>query len=114
KRSLASALENESIVYKHIPAMGCPKNVRERYKLDQDWTLYTEGFLAHLSVQPAALADIVTIAKASSSCLVCFEADFNRCHRIFVARAAARSGHFQVRHLTSQTVIPEEAVRSAA
>jgi uncharacterized protein (DUF488 family) len=114
KRSFATALTAAGLTYSHLPAMGCPKNVRDQYKLDQDWANYTEGFLAYLDTQPTALADLIAIARTASSCLVCFEADYNKCHRKFVARAAAEIAAFQVRHLTNQEVIAEEALRSAA
>lgn len=32
KRALAAALSPASIAYIHLPAMGCPKPVRDRYK----------------------------------------------------------------------------------
>jgi uncharacterized protein (DUF488 family) len=114
KRSLSEALDKRGIAYRHAAAMGCPKPVRDRYKRDGDWAAYTRGFLAHLSGQSAALAEVVRIAKASPSCLICFEADFNRCHRMFVARAAAQSAAFQVNHLTAETAIPDGVRRSAA
>jgi uncharacterized protein (DUF488 family) len=114
KRSLAAALENVGLAYEHAPAMGCPKHVRDRYKRDEDWNAYTEGFLNYLGTQSSALGELVVTANASPSCLICFEADFNRCHRMFVARAAARSASFHITHLTAETAIPDEAARPAA
>ncbi|SRR6266478_8246423 len=114
KHSLAAGLEGAGLAYKHTPAMGCPKNVRDQYKRDQDWAVYTQGYLAYLASQPASLSELITIAESSSSCLICFEADFTRCHRMYVARAAARYAAFQVRHLTAETEIAEEVDRSAA
>lgn len=114
KRGLAAALEEVGIAYTHARAMGCPKPVCDRYKHDGDWSAYTRGFLAHLKTQSDGLAELVQTAKASTSCLVCFEADFNTCHRTFVARAAAPLGAFRVTHLTDQTMIPDAAARSAA
>jgi hypothetical protein len=94
--------------------MGCPKHVRDRYKGDEDWNAYTEGFLAYLRTQSSALGELVMTAKTSPSCLICFEADCNRCHRMFVARAAARFASFDITHLTAQQAIPDEAARPAA
>jgi uncharacterized protein (DUF488 family) len=114
KRSFASALESAGVDYKHIPALGCPKHVRDQYKRDMDWAAYTKGFLIYLRAQSTALAELVDIANASSCCLVCFEADFNRCHRKFVSEAAAQMAPFDIKHFTIQTAIPEEVARSAA
>ena len=75
---------------------------------------YTRGFLAHLEGQTDALAELARIAGRSPSCLVCFEADFNRCHRTYVARATAKLGGLRVIHLTVRTEIPDVTARSAA
>jgi uncharacterized protein (DUF488 family) len=114
KRALALALEQAGLAYMHTPAMGCPKDVRDQYRVDENWASYTRGYLRHLGKQAAALEELVTIAKASSACLICFEADFNRCHRLFVARAAAKYAPFRVMHLTAQKAIPDVAALPAA
>jgi uncharacterized protein (DUF488 family) len=109
KRGLAAALEATGIKYAHAKAMGCPKPVRDRYKLDADWSVYTRDFLAYLNHQLEAVAEVARVADSSPSCLICFEADFNRCHRTFVARAAAKIGKFRITHIVSQTEIPDSA-----
>jgi uncharacterized protein (DUF488 family) len=114
KRSLALALEHAGLAYVHMPAMGCPKNVRDRYRVDSDWTTYTRGFLKHLGKQSGAVEELVAIAQRSPACLICFEADFNRCHRLFVARAVAEAAPLCVTHLTAQTAIADAAVLPAA
>jgi uncharacterized protein (DUF488 family) len=43
KRSLAETLHEAGIVYAHLPAFGCPREIRDRYKLDGDWSAYTNG-----------------------------------------------------------------------
>ena len=102
------------IIYAHFPAMGCPKPVRDRYKRDGDWAAYTRRFLAHLEGQTNALAELARTAGRSPSCLVCFEADFNRRHRTYVARAAAKLAGLRVIHLTDRTEIPDLTARPAA
>jgi uncharacterized protein (DUF488 family) len=114
KTAFSAALHAVGIIYAHLPAMGCPKPVRDRYKRDGDWAAYTRGFLAHLAGQTDALAELARIAGRSPSCLVCFEADFNRCHRTYVARAAAKIGGLRVIHLTDRIEIPDVVARSAA
>jgi uncharacterized protein (DUF488 family) len=114
KGALSAALDAVGITYTHMPAMGCPKPVRERYKRDSNWAAYTRGFLRYLNEQRDALLRVVQIAKTSPSCLICFEADFERCHRTFVARGAAQLGGFQVAHITDRKVVPDAVARSAA
>lgn len=114
KRAFAEALHREGIAYAHMPALGCPKTIRDAYRSDGNWQGYTRGFTSYLATQGAAVAEVAKIARATSICLVCFEADFNYCHRSMVARAAARAGGPGVVHLTARTAIPEVLAKVAA
>jgi uncharacterized protein (DUF488 family) len=114
KKAFAAALAEAGFVYLHAPAMGCPKPVRDLYKQNADWSAYTTAFLAHLESHLECVAELGQRAQRSSSCLVCFEADFDRCHRTFVARAAATQAGLQVIHLTSRTEILDAPTLSAA
>jgi uncharacterized protein (DUF488 family) len=114
KRAFAASLNAAGITYIHASAMGCPKTVRDRYKRDGDWAVYTRGFLTHLNSQTEEVAQLARSTAQSITCLVCFEADFNRCHRTYVAHAAAKINGTAVTHLMRRTEIPDVAVRSAA
>ena len=46
KKSFCEALAAQGIAYQHAPALGCPKPVRNQYKLDSNWQTYTRDFLA--------------------------------------------------------------------
>ncbi|MFM7335040.1 MAG: DUF488 family protein [Tabrizicola sp.] len=114
KTAFREALAAADIAYEHRPALGCPKPVRDRYKSDGDWQVYTRGFLAHLGTQRAEIANLAKTAQKQTVCLVCFEADFGSCHRTYVARAALQAGAPAVQHLTSRTVIADVPVSLAA
>jgi uncharacterized protein (DUF488 family) len=114
KTAFAEALHRGGIVYAHMPTLGCPKPIRDAYCADGDWSAYTRKFMAYLDQQGAAVAEVAKIARATSACLVCFEADFNYCHRSMVARAAARAGGPAVVHMTARTAIPELPAKVAA
>lgn len=114
KTAFREALATAGIAYQHRPALGCPKLVRDRYRADGDWQIYTRDFLAHLATQKAELADLTKATQAQTACLVCFEADFASCHRTYVARAAHLAGAPAVHHLTARTVIADAPARLAA
>ncbi len=114
KRAFAEVLHKNGIAYAHMPALGCPKTVRDSYREDGNWSAYTRKFMTYLDQQGAAVAEVAKIARATTACLVCFEADFNYCHRSMVARAAARAGGPSVVHLTARTAIPELPAKAAA
>ncbi len=114
KRAFAEALHSNGIAYAHMPALGCPKTIRDAYREDGNWSVYTRKFMTYLGQQSGAIAEVAKMARATSACLVCFEADFNYCHRSMVARAAAHAGGPAVVHLTARTAVPEVPAKAAA
>ncbi len=114
KRSFAEALAKAGIAYLHSPMLGCPKKIRDEFKVSNDWSKYTAAFMSHLHTQDASVRELAKISRATNACLVCFEADFNYCHRTFVAREAHKCGAPAVSHITAQTVIADSPLRVAA
>ena len=114
KNSLATTLHSRGILYAHLPALGCPRPTRDRYRVDGDWAAYVNAFSTYLDAQQKAVSELAQVAQKTTACLVCFEADFARCHRSLVARATTRAGGPQVIHLTATGEIPELARRVAA
>ena len=100
KSALRERLEAEGIGYLHLRELGCPKRIRDDYREDGDWARYTERFMTHLDLQGDAVDQLGIRAKASPTALLCFENDFNRCHRTYVARAVSARMAFDVIHIT--------------
>jgi uncharacterized protein (DUF488 family) len=112
KVAFGNALQNAGIAYKHLSVFGCPVQIRDRYKLDQNWKSYEKSFNAYLEGQKSALVELAAFAEKTDVCLVCFEADFNLCHRNLVASAAARGRKLRVVHLaaiTGTSAVPTKA-----
>jgi uncharacterized protein (DUF488 family) len=114
KTALCAALAKHDIAYLHAPALGCPKTIRDQYKADANWKTYTREFLKNLKAQEASVRELVKISKATTACLVCFEADFSMCHRTYVAREARQLGGPIVMHLTAKTALPDLGFQLAA
>lgn len=114
KSAFGLALHDSGIVYAHLPAFGCPRPIRDQYKIDHDWKGYEKAFNAYLKGQSDAVAELARLAHKTKACLVCFEADFTLCHRSLVARATARAGGPRVIHLTARTEIVDLTIRAAA
>jgi uncharacterized protein (DUF488 family) len=114
KTAFGEALGAAGIAYLHMPTLGCPKAVRDAYKLDGDWAHYTRGFMKHLKQQDASVRELARIASRTTACLVCFESDYSSCHRTYVGRAAQRAGAPQLKHLTARTVFVDQVLRLAA
>ena len=115
KTVLSNTLQLTGLEYMHIPALGCPKPVRDQYREDGNWPLYTTGFTKYLSTQTQAVAALCMLARTSSCALLCFEADFNFCHRSMVANAVHKSSGMGIVHIqTSETKTEHSAGRLAA
>jgi uncharacterized protein (DUF488 family) len=109
KNALAEALREVGIAYRHIRPLGCPRPIRDQYRKDGDWQRYTRDFMAHLRQQQPALEELVGLTNAQPAALLCYEADFNRCHRTYVARAAAELSAAGICHITADGLVADGA-----
>lgn len=101
KTALAALLNQAGIGYTHLPALGCPREIRHAYREDGGWARYKARFLAYLATRDADLLDLGKMISRERCCLLCFEADYNFCHRQFVAaRLAEHTQGLTVKHLT--------------
>lgn len=102
KRQLAAALEEAGIRYVGLRALGTPPEGREagrRREWDRFWGI-VEDRLASAEAE-LAFAEAAETAIAGPSCLLCYEADWQRCHRRRVAEILAGRHGFAVRHLSA-------------
>lgn len=99
KKALSSALNLSGYEYLHMANLGCPKPVRDRYRKDGEWQHYTEGFLKHLETQKAGVVELSELVSSSNCALLCYEADFNFCHRSMVANAVRDYCGADVEHI---------------
>ena len=106
KTALSERLKAAGIGYFHAPQLGCPKEIRNRYRADNDWTAYTRDFLAYLETQGKVVSELARFARSTSACLLCFEADYDTCHRTYVARAAQRVGAPSIWHIMANLKFP--------
>lgn len=115
KKALANLLNLSGYEYLHMGELGCPKPVRDSYRDDGNWTRYTEGFLAHLDTKMDAIVELSDLVTSSSCALLCYEADYNRCHRSMVANAVNDYCGAGIKHIQfSDTKKANPAVPQAA
>jgi uncharacterized protein (DUF488 family) len=103
KKTLSNVLNISGREYVHMPDLGCPKLVRDRYREDGNWKRYTEGFLRHLKLQENAIVELSSLAATSTCALLCFEADPNFCHRSMVAKAVGDYCGARISHIKAST-----------
>ena len=100
KRQLAAAVEDAGMHYVHLHALGTPPEGRlanRRREWDRFWGIVDEK-LARPEAQ-LALLEAGEIAEAAPSCLLCYEADWQICHRRRVAEILAQRHGFAMSHL---------------
>lgn len=114
KNALSAALVAHGIEYLHMAALGCPKEVRHRFKADGNWRAYEKSFRTYLKTRSEAVRSLARLAGRKATCLICFEADYSRCHRNFVAHAAVASGAPILVHLTPEKAIADAPFQAAA
>jgi len=101
KTSLTASLTKAGIAYTHLPELGCPRKIRHEYREDRNWPRYTKRFCSYLATRDDALQALAELAKVERCCLLCFEEDFNSCHRSFVAeRLGLFIERLRIKHLT--------------
>lgn len=101
KAALEAAATKRGLKYEHVVELGCPRKIRHDYRADDDWARYTKRFKAYLEGQTEALAKLVRWMQEERCCLLCYEEDFNFCHRLYVAeKAATLLDDVKINHLT--------------
>jgi uncharacterized protein (DUF488 family) len=100
KRALAEALGRAGLGYTHVKALGTPAAGRAAARAGRTAEMHRifRSRLAGTEAQ-AALAGLAAQARAEPVCLLCLEADPQRCHRRLVAEAVQGLGGFEVMHL---------------
>lgn len=98
KTALKNVLAENGFDYVHLSALGCPKPVRNLYKQNGDWSVYTKGFKAYVQTQGAVLEELHELAQEKRCALLCFEADAQFCHRSLVGIEMMRRYGMNVRH----------------
>lgn len=99
KRALTNVLSDSGLAYIHMASLGCPRQVRTSYRSDGDWSRYTARFLKYLRTQGDAITELAGLVETSRCALLCFEADYNFCHRSMVADAVSKHSGASIKHI---------------
>ena len=102
KSALIESTGKHGLNYQHLQTLGCPRDIRHDYRDDNDWKDYTKKFNKYLNDQKATMAELARLVMQSRCCLLCFEEDYNFCHRLFVAQRLASfvDDNLKISHLT--------------
>jgi uncharacterized protein (DUF488 family) len=102
KSALSAALDKHGIKYQHLVELGCPRDVRHDYREDENWARYTRRFKAYMETQDEAIERLIGWTREDRCCLLCFEEDYNFCHRSYIAEqvVSKMDDAIRIHHLT--------------
>ena len=101
KNALREVLLENGIEYRHHKALGSPKILRHQVREDRDYLTFFSGVRKHLR-KPAgveAVTETIRTAREMRSCLMCFCANWENCHRSCVVDSILASSYFSFEHL---------------
>jgi len=92
KNRLRERIESEGMQYIHLGALGDPKDGRNAARAGR-YVEFRKIYSKHLSqAEPQqALKELAELARNQVTCLVCFEREPNRCHRLIAASQLPKS-----------------------
>lgn len=99
KSVLSNTLESVGINYIHIRELGSPGEVRKGLHDNMNWVEFTEKYIQHLAGQRDILVELSTKIKKGLFCLMCFERNYNQCHRSLLAKELQKLCDIEVFHL---------------
>jgi uncharacterized protein (DUF488 family) len=100
KANLERMLNERGIEYLLKNDLGSEKEIRDKVKSDGDYDYFFSRYEEYLKRRKASMQELAALAENKSICLLCYEEDFNRCHRRSVAAALAKSrGGCEIVHL---------------
>lgn len=85
KSSFSRNIEEAGIDYVHAPIFGCPKYIRDKFKIDKNWAAYEIEFRKYLNNNYQKVIELAGFVENINTCLVCFERDYRACHRSIIA-----------------------------
>ncbi len=81
KTPLRELVESNDIKYIHIKEVGTPKELRAELKRTSDYDTFFVKYDEYLATQGAAISEITKLAYSNHTCLMCVEANPDKCHR---------------------------------
>jgi uncharacterized protein (DUF488 family) len=84
KRRLASLLKEAGLAYRHLPALGNPKENRDGFRRGEARSRDTFRAVLSSPAAEAALRELRELVREHRVALLCFERDVECCHRQLV------------------------------
>ncbi|HUV41483.1 MAG TPA: DUF488 domain-containing protein [Sedimentisphaerales bacterium] len=86
KTALSERLNRENIYYVHFRELGSPKPIREKLKVNHDYSVFFKRVDEYLTSKIETIENAYRYVRENTCCLMCFEHLAATCHRKIVAR----------------------------
>lgn len=91
KNSLKKELAAAGIDYVHFRELGSPRDARRRLHDDGDYEAFFRAYAQHLEAHADALNKLSGLFSRAPVCLMCYEAEAEKCHRSVLAARLERA-----------------------
>jgi len=81
RNALHRRFEEEKISYFNFTELGSPRPTRNKLYEKHNYVEFFKSYSIYLSNYVESLMDIITISRKMRICLMCYEADIQKCHR---------------------------------
>ncbi len=88
KSELSAVLKANQIVYRHIPELGSPREIRHKLWDGKNYEVFFKEYTDWLYSDNARdyLTDLEGLAHVRTSAIMCFERDVEKCHRSIIKK----------------------------
>lgn len=97
KKNLSQHLQNSGIGYAHYKELGTPQYLMQEMKEKGHYSM--DAYAIHLDSKPEVLDRVLAETKGSTIAIMCFEKNYEECHRSVVASKLAHKMKSSVNHI---------------
>jgi uncharacterized protein YeaO (DUF488 family) len=94
KTALRKTLNENAIVYKHLPELGSPSQIRHKLKQEGDYIKFFKEYTLYLENEEPkkALIELKDLAHMRRTVIMCFEYSVDKCHRKIIKEHLVANG----------------------
>ncbi len=97
KKNLSNYLQNKGIHYHHLRELGTPQYLMQIMKIKGTYSM--DEYSLYLDSQENVLENAIAIAKTHNVAIMCFEKNYETCHRSVIAERLSIILNKNVNHI---------------
>ena len=89
---LSRSASEAQIKYIHMPELGVDYRLRQELKIKRDYGTFFKTYAEYIAKNPELSIFLADLSKEYIICLMCYEKDYNRCHRLVLSKKLEELG----------------------